>query len=101
MKGYKFTNKKQSKMGIFSTILAIASIAMIGYGIDVSFDADGKGGVIIGILAFVSFLFSMLGTVLGIRSFKDDDVFYLFSWLGSVLNIIIFIFCLSMFLIGV
>ena len=101
MKGYKFTDKKQSRMGMVSTVLGVAAVFMLGYGVNISFEADGKGGEIVGVLALVSFLFSMLGVILGIRSFKDDDVFYLFSWIGTVVNIVVFIFCLSMFLIGV
>ncbi len=101
MKGYKFTDKKQSKMGMVSTFFGALSIGMLGYGINTSFEADGKAGAIVGVLALISFLCSIVGVVLGIKSFKDDDVFYLFSWIGTVVNIIIFVFCLSMFLIGV
>lgn len=101
MKGYKFTDKKQSRMGMVSTLMAALSIGMLYYGINVSFKADGNGGIIVGVLALVSFVLSLTGVILGIRSFKDDDVFYLFCWIGTVLNIVIFIFCLSMFLIGV
>ncbi len=101
MKGYKFTDKKQSRMGMASTFLGAISVALIGYGINVSFNADGKAGTLVGVLALASFVISAIGVVLGIRSFKDDDVFYIFCWIGTIVNILAFVFCLSMFLIGV
>ena len=97
MKGYKFTDKKQSRMGMVSTFLGAISVALI----NVSFNADGKAGTLVGVLALASFVISAIGVVLGIRSFKDDDVFYIFCWIGTIVNILAFVFCLSMFLIGV
>lgn len=100
-KGYKFTDKKQSPMGISSSIIGIIAVGLIIYGINVSFKADGYGGSIIGILGSISMVLSAVGLVLGLRSFKNDDVFYLFSWFGSIINSISLIFTLSMILIGI
>jgi len=100
MKGYKFTDKKQSKMGMISTIIGIIALVLICYAVHLSFLADGKGSEIIGVFGSIGMLLSIVGMILGLRSFKNDDVFYLFSWTGTIINILIVLFTGSMVLIG-
>ncbi len=83
---YKFTSKKQSKKGIMSTVMAVMSVASFFIANTISFRQKGQIGHRIGAAGFVSLVFAMVGVVLGILSFGEDEVFKLFPWLGLLLS---------------
>ena len=53
-----------------------------------------------GLLGAGAFLASIIGFIIGIRSFKKDDVFLGFPWFGVVGNAIIWIFMAGVILVG-
>lgn len=89
--GYKFTNKNNTRGGVISTVLAVISFVMIVSGIVISFKNEGNAGIIVGAFGTTSFMFSTIGEVMGLRSFKERDKFYLFSWIGTISNGILWI----------
>lgn len=100
-KRYKFTDKNQSVGGIFSSIIALLSITFFMIGVMISFQYQGNGGLIIGLLGLLSLLLSALGIYLGVKSFAEDEIFYHFSWIGTIANAIIFVGMFVIILIGI
>ena len=89
--GYRFTNKNNTRGGIIATILAVISLTLLIAGIVISYRKAGNAGMIVGVFGAASFLFSMIGMICGLRSFKEKDGFYLFSWIGTVSNSILWL----------
>lgn len=100
-KKYKFTDKKISRGGVVSSLFAVVSIVLVCIGIYVSFKAKGNGGSIVGILGLAAALLSFVGFIVGVRSFKNENVFLGFPWFGVVVNAITLIFMMCIILIGV
>ena len=99
-KRYKFTDKKLSRGGVVSSLFAIASFAMLCAGVYISYKADGNGGTNVGILGLSALLTALIGFIVGIRSFKGQEVYLGFPWFGVVSNAIIWIFMAGVLLIG-
>ena len=99
-KDYKFTNKKHSIPGIISTLIGFIGIVVIIAAIYISFTHHGAAGQIIGVMGFIDIFLAMIGFVIALVSFRNDDVYYLFSWIGTGLNVFVWIFLMSMSMIG-
>ena len=85
---YIFTNKKESKKGIFSSVLgmiAFVSVILAVYG---TFQNQGQALVKYGVAVLFSLLFGLAGLVLGILSRMEQDRFYVFSYIGIGLNLL-------------
>ena len=95
---YKFSDKRQSLGGIISTIMGL--LASLIYGVYISFKAEGYAGLKVGSLGLLSLLISVIGTFIGLLSFKEDDKFYTLSKVGSMLCGILAVFMVAVFLMG-
>ena len=82
--GYRFTNKYNTKGGIRATVLAAAALLLLVTGIVIAYKKDGSGGSAVGMIGTASFICSTTGLIMGLRSFKEKDGFYLFSWIGTI-----------------
>lgn len=85
-RGIIFTKKKHPLIAIMATILGGISLVAIVYGIIASFT---MGGVIphrYGVAAILAFIYTMVGLILSLYSFKIPESFHLFSIIGTVLN---------------
>ena len=100
-KSYKFTNKKQSVRGIISSVFLVMSLGMIVYAIVLSFKEKGNAGVEVGALGMEALLVSIVGVVMGVYGFKEEDVFLKFPWIGTVGNTIVCLFLLGTILVGI
>ena len=69
---YKFSDKRQSLGGIISTIMGLLALASLIYGVYISFKAEGYAGLKVGSLGLLSLLISVIGTFIGLLSFKED-----------------------------
>ncbi len=98
---FKFTNKVHSTGGIGSTIIGLMSFVFFCAGIVISYMNKGNGGMIIAFLAIVSYMTSIAGFYIGLKSFKEEDKFYMFSYIGSFANAIIWLFITVIILIGI
>ena len=98
---YKFSDKTQALGGILSTIGAIASIASFGYGVYLSFKAQGNAGLEAGSFGMLSFMLAVIGLRIGLLSFKEDNKFYTTSKVGSLLCGIMAVFMISVFFMGI
>ena len=60
----------------------------------------GGAGPAIGLMGLLSLIFSVIGFILGIRGFQEDEVYYLFSKIGVGLNGMLFILWMLIFVAG-
>ena len=70
---YKFSDKSQALGGLISTAMGILSLLSFGYGVYLSFKAAGEGGLRVGSLGILSLILAVIGTVIGLISFKEDN----------------------------
>ena len=99
-KQYKFTNKEQASGGAAAIVFAVLALLSCGLGILISFKTGGAAGAIIGLMGVFAVWFSGMGLYHGVRSFKQEESFYLYSWIGTIANAVILVFMGCIFLIG-
>lgn len=99
-KKYKFTDKKKSKGGIISSLLFVVALAMIVACIYMAYKMAGNAGMGMGVLAMLSLVTSISGIAVGIRSFREENVFFGLSWMGTVGNTVLSLLLLCLVLIG-
>ena len=80
---YKFTDKKHPRGGIIASGLFLSSLICFVLGIYISFSNQGQGSMVVGVLGLLSFVMAVIGFILGLRSFKEDNAFLLFPWIGT------------------
>lgn len=98
---YKFSDKSQTLGGIISTLMGLGAMGVFGYGIYLSFQAQGNAGLEVGSMGLLSFMLALMGTVIGLLSFKEEDKFYTLSRIGSLLCGIFTVFMVAVLFMGV
>lgn len=98
--GYKFSNKRHSGKGIFSTGFGAASLLLLIVLIIIASKMHGKGTIYLGSVGLVSMVFSLIGLVIGLVSFFEPDKYKLFSKIGAVFNLVLLLIWASIFMIG-
>lgn len=98
---YKFSDKSQTLGGMISTVMGLAALVSFGYGIYIAFQAKGNAGLEVGSLGLLSFMLSVIGLVIGLLSFKEEDKFYTFSRVGSLMCGIFAIFMVAVLMMGI
>ena len=83
-RGYKFTEKTQSKKGIAAFILAAISISILVYVVVNSFHRGGNGSMYLGSAGVSSMLIAFVSVAIAVLSLKEEDSFKLFPYLGTV-----------------
>ena len=99
-KKYKFTDKKRSKGGMISSVLLVLAVALLGSSIYMSFKNAGNGGIEVGLMAFMALILSVSGFFVGMKSFKEENVFFGYSWFGTIGNTILWIALGCLILVG-
>ena len=97
---YKFSTKKHSVGGVVATIMFVCAIALFIWSICVSFQAQGKGGKVVGEIALTSFAVAIVGMFIGLISYKESDRYHTFSFVGALLNGIMSIVMFMLFIVG-
>ena len=97
---YKFSDKSQTLGGIISLLMGLSSAGIFIYGIYISFKAHGNAGLEVGSIGLLSLMFAIMGTFIGLISFKERDKFYTLSKIGSMLCGIIAVFLISICFLG-
>ncbi len=85
---YIFTNKKHPLIAIMSTVLGSVSLASFAFAIIRSFMLEGNIPARFGVAGMLSLVYSLVGAVLALYSFKLKDSFRLFSGIGLALNLL-------------
>lgn len=97
---YKFSDKSQTLGGVISTLMGIASLCCLIYGIYMSFTKGGAAGLEVGGLGLLALMLSVIGTIMGLLSFKEDNKFYTLSKIGSLMCGILTVFLVSVLIMG-
>ena len=93
---YKFSDKSQTLGGMISTVMGLAALVSF-----IAFQAKGNAGLEVGSLGLLSFMLSVIGLVIGLLSFKEEDKFYTFSRAGSLMCGIFAIFMVAVLMMGI
>ena len=83
--GYIFTDKKNPKWGIMSSILGLIA------GVSVCLAVHLNGGTAFmqyGAVVLLAMIYAAAGLALGIRSLTEKDIFRVFPIIGILLNVV-------------
>lgn len=83
-RGYKFTEKTQSKKGILAFFLSAFSLAVFLYVVFNSFSHAGNGSMYLGSAGVSSMLVAVVALVLAVASLKEEESFKFFPYLSTV-----------------
>ena len=86
--GYIFTDKKNPRWGIMSTLLGLIAVVSVAAAVYFTYLENGVAPMQYGMVILLSVIYSMIGMVLGVRSLLEKDIFKLFPIIGIVLNVI-------------
>lgn len=86
--GYIFTDKKNPRLGIMSTILGLIAVVSVVAAVYFTYLDKGVAPMQYGMVIFLSVLYAIIGIVIGIRALLEKDIFRLFPIVGIVLNVI-------------
>ena len=98
---YKFTNKKHPPKAIIALILGTISLIGLCIVIYLTFAAAGVTKHGYGLTGLLAVIYSLVGLILGILSFRDRDSFYVLSWAGTILNAVVLLMVGFIFSLGV
>jgi len=85
-RGYKFTNKRHTRLGLISSGIGLFVLLLLSGLFYLSFRQAGNIGGFAGFLGFLSLLAAAAGLWMGVRSFREEERYYLFSFVGCLLN---------------
>lgn len=86
--GYIFTDKKNPRLGIMSTLLGLIAVVSVAAAVYFTYLAKGDAPMQYGMVILLSVIYAMIGMALGVRSLLEKDIFKLFPITGIVLNVI-------------
>lgn len=95
-----YTDKKHAVKGIVATALAVAALMVFAALIYISFKHGGEADMWIGSLALISILLGVLGLILGLMSFRNENTYKLFAQIGSFLNVFVLLIWGLIYMIG-
>ncbi len=84
--GYIFTDKKNPKWGIMSTILGLVAGAAICLAVHRTYRNGGAALMQYGAAVLLALFYAAAGLTLGIRSLMEKDIFRFFPVTGIFLN---------------
>ena len=87
-KGYIFTDKRESRRGVFSAFLGVLSMVSLIWAVYDTFLNRGVAPTRYGVVAVLCLIFSIIGLITGIMAKMEQDRFYLFAWVGIGLNLL-------------
>lgn len=83
---YSFAEKKHSQRGLVSTVLGGISLVIFVVLSYLAYYLDGQGGTYMGAIGLTGAVFSLIGVILGLVSFSEQNTLFLFSKIGSILS---------------
>ena len=99
--GYIYTNKKNPKWGIMSSILGLISVASVCLVIFLTYKGKGAAPMQYGTVIVLSLLYAGIGLLLGVRSLIKPDIFRFFPVVGIIFNVLAMIACSFILYLGV
>lgn len=89
---------KYARGGRISSTIGLCNLALVFLTITATVMEDGKSGMYIGIIVIATFISALMGFVIGIRSFAEENKFYRFSYIGTSINAAIWIFIVLIYI---
>lgn len=99
-RGYKFTEKTQSKRGIAALILAVASMVIFGLVVANSYHNRGNGSMYLGSAGVSSLILSVIALVLSVKSLREENSFKLFPYLACIGSFLITGIWVALYIVG-
>ena len=99
--GYIFTDKKNPRNGIMSTILGLIAVSSVAAAVFFTYRNKGNAPMQYGLVVLLSALYAFTGIVLGIRALLEKDIFRFFPIMGIALNIVAVIECGAILYLGI
>lgn len=99
--GYIFTDKKNPKRGIMSSILGLISVGSVCLAVYLTYLNHGTAPLQYGMVVLLSLIFAVAGMTLGILSNMEKDIFHIFPIMGIVLNSLTLVAGIFILYIGV
>lgn len=99
-KRIQFTDRSHPVMGILSVILGVVSLVILAVLCIVSGQSGGNAGIFAGIIGIMSMMISVVGFVMAVKCYRQEDIYMITPALGSVLNGMLVIVFLLLFFIG-
>ena len=100
-RGYKFTEKTQSKKGILALALSGISIAIFVAVVFNSFQNRGSGSMYLGSAGVASLLLGCVAFVLAVQSLREENSFRLFPYLSTVCSFLITGVWIALYVAGI
>lgn len=95
---HSLLNKKNCKYGRISFLMAVVAFVIFAVAVYIAFRQKGAAGVTVGYMGLFAFLFSFIGFIIGLLSFKEEDKEMFYGWLGSFCNAFVWLFMIGVFL---
>lgn len=99
-KRIQFTDRSHPTMGIVSVILAVAALVMLITLCVLSGKAKGNSGLGTGALGMVSMIMSIMGFIMAVKCYRQEDIYMVTPTIGSIMNGILVVVFLLLFFIG-
>ena len=100
-RSYKFTDKHHSKGGIRSSIAGAIALLCTGAAVYIAYAAKGNAGNYLALLGVIAIVCCTYGAFAGNQSFKEEECYYFFSRLGTAVNLLLVIFWVAVFGMGI
>lgn len=86
--GYIFTDKKNPKWGIMSSILGLIASVSVGLAVHLTYLNGGTAFMQYGAVVLLAMIYAAAGLALGIHSLMEKDIFRIFPVIGICLNVL-------------
>ena len=83
-RGYKFTDKKQSKRGVIAWMLSVISLAVLVAVIVCSFQNRGNGSMYLGSAGVSSMLVGVVALINAVLSLREENSYRFFPYLATI-----------------
>ncbi len=98
-KEHKIPLHKYTEGGRRSSLIALINIIALIIIFSIGILKKGNAGIYIGVLMALVLCSAIVGFVIGINSFKEENKFLRYTYLGTIVNAVIWIDILGIYLI--
>ena len=97
-KKFRIRISSYTKGGLAATGIFLLSAIILAVAVVISFKQGGNSGVWIGLMPLLSFVISVIGFVIVIKSFEEDGKFLTYSYIGTISNAVVWLVIIAMYL---
>lgn len=98
--GFKFSGRNHSVKGMISFLIGLFVLFAFLVLVILSSVSGGNGGMLLGILGILFAFFNIGGFVIGIKSLKEKEIYYVAPVGGIILNGILIVVFFMLYLLG-